>query len=46
MSVKQYVAKFMENIIAKNPAEPEFHQAVKEVVESLIPCQEYFEFSF
>ncbi len=40
MSVKQYVAKFMENIIAKNPAEPEFHQAVKEVVESLIPCLE------
>jgi glutamate dehydrogenase/leucine dehydrogenase len=29
--------KFMANVIAKNPAEPEFHQAVKEVVESLLP---------
>ncbi|MFO7923125.1 MAG: NADP-specific glutamate dehydrogenase [Bacteroidales bacterium] len=29
--------KFMANIIAKNPGEPEFHQAVKEVAESLIP---------
>ncbi len=29
--------KFMAYIIAKNPAEPEFHQAVKEVVESIIP---------
>jgi len=28
---------FMEKIIAKNPAEKEFHQAVQEVVESLIP---------
>jgi glutamate dehydrogenase (NADP+) len=38
MSVKQTVAKYMEKLIAKNPAEPEFHQAVKEVVESLVPC--------
>jgi glutamate dehydrogenase/leucine dehydrogenase len=29
--------KFMAYVIAKNPAEPEFHQAVKEVVESIIP---------
>ena len=28
---------FMEKIINKNPGEPEFHQAVKEVVESLMP---------
>jgi glutamate dehydrogenase (NADP+) len=40
MSVNQYVAGFMERIVAKNPAEPEFHQAVKEVVESLVPCLE------
>ena len=40
MSVTQYVQRFMENIVAKNPAEPEFHQAVKEVVESLVPCLE------
>lgn len=40
MNVTQYVAKFLERTIAKNPAEAEFHQAVKEVVESLIPCLE------
>ncbi|MFW5960604.1 MAG: NADP-specific glutamate dehydrogenase [Chitinivibrionales bacterium] len=28
---------FMEEVKAKNPAEPEFHQAVEEVAESLIP---------
>ncbi|MBI2837892.1 MAG: NADP-specific glutamate dehydrogenase [Acidobacteria bacterium] len=38
MSVAQYVAKFMDHLVAKNPAEPEFHQAVKEVVDSLVPC--------
>ncbi len=31
------VAAFMEKVIAKNPGEREFHQAVQEVVESLIP---------
>src|SRR5258705_4686933 len=31
------VEKFMEMIIARNPAEPEFHQAVREVAESVIP---------
>lgn len=31
------VQAFMEGIIAKNPAEKEFHQAVQEVVESLLP---------
>ncbi|HBS85747.1 MAG: glutamate dehydrogenase [Bacteroidetes bacterium GWF2_38_335] len=34
------VEKFMANIIAKNPAEKEFHQAVEEVVETLIPFVE------
>jgi len=38
MTVTQTVAGFMDRLIAKNPAEPEFHQAVKEVVDSLIPC--------
>ena len=33
----QLVADFMAKIIAKNPGEKEFHQAVKEVAESLIP---------
>ena len=28
---------FMEGIIAKNPAEKEFHQAVREVIESIYP---------
>ncbi|MFN8208440.1 MAG: NADP-specific glutamate dehydrogenase [Bacteroidales bacterium] len=31
------VDQFMARIRAKNPAEPEFHQAVEEVAESLIP---------
>ncbi|HPD65761.1 MAG TPA: NADP-specific glutamate dehydrogenase [Bacteroidia bacterium] len=31
------VKEFMAKIIAKNPGEPEFHQAVQEVAESLIP---------
>jgi glutamate dehydrogenase (NADP+) len=31
------VAAFMEHVIAKNPGEKEFHQAVQEVVESLMP---------
>ncbi len=36
----QKVNEFMVKVIAKNPSEPEFHQAVKEVVESLIPYME------
>ncbi|MDR1865472.1 MAG: NADP-specific glutamate dehydrogenase [Bacteroidales bacterium] len=34
------VEKFMANVKAKNPGEAEFHQAVQEVVESLIPFVE------
>ena len=34
---KQYVEEFMAKLIAKNPNEPEFHQAVREVAESLAP---------
>ena len=33
----EYVSKLMANVKAKNPAEPEFHQAVQEVAESLSP---------
>ncbi len=33
--MKDYVSKLMAEVKAKNPAEPEFHQAVQEVVESL-----------
>jgi glutamate dehydrogenase (NADP+) len=32
-----YVTGLMENVKAKNPAQPEFHQAVEEVAESLVP---------
>ncbi len=31
------VAQFMDLVIARNPGEPEFHQAVREVVETLQP---------
>lgn len=31
------VAEFMAKVVAKNPGEKEFHQAVQEVAESLIP---------
>ncbi len=34
------VDSFMAKVIAKNPAEAEFHQAVKEVVESVMPIVE------
>ena len=37
---KLFAEKFMRNVIAKNAAETEFHQAVEEVVESLIPVLE------
>ena len=35
MYMPSYVSSLMAQIKAKNPAEPEFHQAVQEVVESL-----------
>src|SRR6476659_2341092 len=34
--MRDYVAELMAEVKAKNPAEPEFHQAVQEVVDSLI----------
>jgi glutamate dehydrogenase (NADP+) len=34
------VKQFMDKVVAKNPSEVEFHQAVMEVVESLIPFME------
>ncbi|MHA1385805.1 MAG: NADP-specific glutamate dehydrogenase [Candidatus Helarchaeota archaeon] len=33
-----YVDRIYEKVIEKNPGQPEFHQAVKEVLESLKPC--------
>ncbi|MCD8185803.1 MAG: glutamate dehydrogenase, partial [Rikenellaceae bacterium] len=35
--VAKYVEEFMDRIESKNPGEKEFHQAVREVVESLAP---------
>ncbi len=35
-----YVDEVLEQLIEKNPAEPEFHQAAKEVLESLRPVVE------
>ncbi|MGN0469281.1 MAG: NADP-specific glutamate dehydrogenase, partial [Acutalibacteraceae bacterium] len=35
-----YVSEQLEKVIAKNPAQPEFVQAVKEVLESLEPVIE------
>ena len=41
MSFKnQYLAELMETVIKRNPGEPEVHQAVREVLESLEPVIE------
>ena len=37
---ERYVAGFMNDLVIKNPSEPEFHQAVKEVLESVAPVLE------
>lgn len=34
------VSAFMEKVVAKNPGEVEFHQAVREVIESILPVVE------
>ncbi|HEX3113826.1 MAG TPA: Glu/Leu/Phe/Val dehydrogenase dimerization domain-containing protein, partial [Candidatus Eisenbacteria bacterium] len=39
-SVKDYVQQVLVQIRAKNPAEPEFHQATQEVFDSLVPVLE------
>jgi glutamate dehydrogenase (NADP+) len=39
-SVHDYVNGVMANVIAKNPGEKEFHQAVREVLETLTPILE------
>jgi glutamate dehydrogenase (NADP+) len=35
--VREEIDKFMHGLVRRNPGEPEFHQAVLEVVESLMP---------
>ena len=41
--MQDYVASLMESVRAKNPAEPEFHQAVQEVAESLVLVRRLFQ---
>ena len=36
----EYLSGLMDRVIARNPAEPEFHQAVREVLTSLVPVVE------
>ena len=38
--MEKNVAEFMAKVVAKNPGEKEFHQAVQEVVETLMPFVE------
>ena len=33
----EYLSQLMERVVRRNPAEPEFHQAVREVLASLSP---------
>ena len=37
LSVAADIERFMEGVLARNPHEPEFHQAVHEVAESVMP---------
>jgi glutamate dehydrogenase/leucine dehydrogenase len=37
---KLFAEQFVRGVVARNPGEPEFHQAVQEVVESLVPVLE------
>ncbi|MDH3444981.1 MAG: NADP-specific glutamate dehydrogenase [Deltaproteobacteria bacterium] len=36
-TVNSEIDKFMQGLVRRNPGEPEFHQAVREVAESLMP---------
>ena len=38
--VSTKVSEFMEQLVARNPGEPEFHQAVREVLECVMPVVE------
>ena len=47
MSIKNgYLAGVYESVVECNPGEPEFHQAVREVLESLAPVVEKRNFDF
>ena len=41
-----YVDEVIEQVVSQNPNEPEFHQAVKEVLDSLRPVVEMHEQAF
>jgi len=41
-NVKSRIEEIYQNVVAKNPAEKEFHQAVYEVLESIIPLLEKY----
>ena len=45
-SPMSYVDEVIERVVAQNPAQPEFHQAVREVLESLRPVVEANEEKF
>ncbi|MFX0189100.1 MAG: NADP-specific glutamate dehydrogenase, partial [Candidatus Hodarchaeota archaeon] len=38
--MSEYAKKVYDNVVNKNPGQYEFHQAVKEVIESLVPLFE------
>ena len=38
LNAKEFADKFMDKLTAIHPGQPEFHQAAREVVESLGPC--------
>ncbi len=40
MNAKEYVENVIETVKAKNPSQPEFHQAVEEVLHTLVPVIE------
>ncbi|MEW6745813.1 MAG: NADP-specific glutamate dehydrogenase [Planctomycetota bacterium] len=39
-AIRDYAENVLQTVLAKNPAEPEFHQAVNEVIQSVVPCLE------
>ena len=38
MSLSERVEAIFQDVVKRNPGESEFHQAVKEVLESVAPC--------
>lgn len=40
MNAREHINQVFEQVVKRNPNEPEFHQAVKEVLDSLVPVLE------